>query len=222
MVEPDTLDQSIHPEGALLPWYLNGMLREDERRQVAQHLSSCAACRVELDELAQLTVQLHEVYAAQSEPSTQIQPAVFSQVKLEASGKRAKSVMGPQWLKGLDDWCRSLFVARWAPALAVTLLVAQLGLLLWSMARPTLSDQVMTRGLGSPAVRLRVVFQEMASERQIRALVQGLRGRIVDGPTPDGAYIIEIPSGDQAAAQKKVDALRSQTESVRAVEPVTP
>ena len=222
MVEPDTLDQPIHPEGALLPWYLNGTLREDERRQVDQHLSSCAACRAELDELAQLNVELHEVYAAQSEPSTQIQRAVLAQVQLEASAKRAKSVTGPQWLNGLDDWFRSLFVPRWAPALAVTLLVAQLGLLLWSMARPTLSDQVTTRGLGSPTVRLRVVFQETASERQIRSLVQGMRGRIVDGPTPDGAYIMELPAGDQAAAQKKVDALRSQTESVRTVEPVTP
>jgi anti-sigma factor RsiW len=222
MVEPDTLDQRIHPEGALLPWYLNGTLREDERRQVDQHLSSCAACRAELDELAQLKVQLHEVYGAQSEASTQIQRAVLAQVKLDVSAKRAKSVTGTQWLNGLDDWFRSLFVPRWAPALAVTLLVAQLGLLLWSMTRLTLSDQVMTRGLGSPTVRLRVVFQEAASERQIRSLIQGMHGRIVDGPTPDGAYIMEVPAGDQATAQKKVDVLRSQTESVRTVEPVTP
>jgi anti-sigma factor RsiW len=222
MAEPDTFDQRIHPEGALLPWYLNGTLREDERRQVDQHLSSCEACRAELDELAQLKVQLHEVYAAQSEPSTQIQQAVLTQVKLEASAKQAKSVTDPQWLNGLDDWFRSLFVARWAPALAVTLLVAQLGLLLWSMARLTPSDQVMTRGLGSPTVRLRVVFQETASERQIRSLIQGMHGRIVDGPTSDGAYIMELAAGDQAAAQKKVDALRSEKESVRTVEPVTP
>lgn len=221
MVEPDTLDQPIHPEGALLPWYLNGTLREDERRQVEQHLSSCAACRAELDELTQLNVQLHEVYAAESEPSSQLQRAVLAKIKQEASTKQAKSVTGPKQLKGLEYWFRSLFVPRWAPALVVTLLVAQLGLLLWSMTGPTLSDQVTTRGLASPTVRLRVAFQETASERQIRSLVQGLHGRIVDGPTPDGAYIMEVPAGDQAAAQKKVDALRSQTETVRTVEPVT-
>jgi len=222
MAEPDTLDQPIHPEGALLPWYLNATLREDERRQVDQHLSSCSACRAELDELAQLNVQLHEVYAAQSEPSPRTQQAVLAQVQLEASTTRAKAVTGPQRLKGQDDWFRSLFVPRWAPALAVTLILAQLGLLLWSMTRPTLTEQVTTRGLGAPTVRLRVVFQETASERQIRSLVQGMRGRIVDGPTPDSAYIMELPAGDQAAVQKKVDALRSQTESVRTVEPVTP
>jgi anti-sigma factor RsiW len=222
MPEPDTLDQRIHPEGALLPWYLNGTLREEERRQVDQHLSSCESCRAELDELAQLNAQLQEVYGAQPEASTQIQRAVFAQVKLEASAKQAKSVTDPQWLNRLDDWFRSLFVPRWAPALAVTLLVAQLGLLLGSMARLTPSDQVMTRGLGSPTVRLRVVFQETASERQIRSLIQGMHGRIVDGPTSDGAYLMELPAGDQAAAQKKVDALRSEKESVRTVEPVTP
>jgi hypothetical protein len=90
------------------------------------------------------------------------------------------------------------------------------------MARLTPSDQVMTRGLGSPTVRLRVIFQETVSERQIRSLIQGMHGRIVDGPTSDGAYIMEFPAGDQAAAQKKVDALRRETESVRMVEPVTP
>ncbi len=222
MAEPDTLDQRIHPEEALLPWYLNGTLREDERRQVNQHLLSCATCRAELDELAQLNMQLHEVYATQSAPTAQIQRAVLAQVQLEASATRAETAIGPQRQNGLDDWFRSLFVPRWAPALAVTLLVAQLGLLLWSMTRPTLSDQVTTRGLGALTIRLRVVFQETASERQIRALVQGVRGRIVDGPTPDGTYILEIPAGDQTAAQKNVDALRSQTESVRTVEPVTP
>ena len=183
MVEPDTLEQHIHPEGALLPWYLNGTLREDERRQVDQHLSSCAACRAELDELVQLNMQLHEVYAAQAEAAPQIRQTVFSQVKLETSAKQANSVAGPQWLKGLEDWLRSLFVSRWAPALAVTLLVAQLGLLLWAMTRLTLSDQVMTRSLGSPTVRLRVMFQDTASEGQIRSLLQGVHGRIVDGPT---------------------------------------
>ena len=222
MVEPDTLEPHIHPEGALLPWYLNGTLREDERRQVDQHLSSCAACRAELDELVQLNIQLHEVYAAQAEAAPQIRRTVFSQVNLETSAKQANSVAGPQWLKGLEDWLRSLFVSRWAPALAVTLLVAQLGLLLWTMTRLTLSDQVMSRGLGSPTVRLRVVFQDTASEGQIRSLLQGVHGRIVDGPTRDGAYIMELLAGGQTAAQKKIDILRGQTESVRTVEPVTP
>lgn len=222
MVEADTRDHPIHAEGALLPWYLNGTLREDERRQVDQHLLSCAACRAELDELAQLNVQLHEVYAGQSDPSTQIQRAVLAQVQREASEKGTKSVTSSPWLNGVDDWFRSLFIPRWAPALAVTLLVAQLGLLLWSLTRPILSDHVTTRGLGTPTVMLRVVFQETASERQIRALVQGMRGRIVDGPAPDGAYIMEVPAGDRATAQKKVDALRSQTESILTVEPVTP
>ena len=98
MPEPDTLDQRIHPEGALLPWYLNGTLREEERRQVDQHLSSCESCRAELDELAQLNAQLQEVYGAQPEASTQIKRAVFAQVKLEVSAKQAKSVTDPQWL----------------------------------------------------------------------------------------------------------------------------
>jgi hypothetical protein len=90
------------------------------------------------------------------------------------------------------------------------------------MTRPILSDQVTTRGLGAPTVRLRVAFQETATARQSRALVQGRRGRFVEGPTPDGAAIRELPAGDQAAAQKNVDALRSQTASVRTVESVTP
>ena len=222
MAEPDTQDHPIHAEGALLPWYLNGTLREDERRHVDQHLSSCAACRAELEELAQLNVQLHEVYVAQSAPSTGIQRAVRVLVQRETSEKDVKPVTGSTWPNGLDDWFRSLFIPRWAPALAVTLLVAQLGLLLWSLTLPTLSDQVTTRGVGAPTVRLRVVFQETATERQIRVLVQEVHGRIVDGPALGGVYIMEVPAGDRTAAQKKVDALRSQPETVRTVEPMTP
>ncbi|MDP1769005.1 MAG: zf-HC2 domain-containing protein [Nitrospirota bacterium] len=222
MVEPETQDHPIHAEGALLPWYLNGTLQEEERRHVDQHLSSCASCRAELEELAQLNVQLHEVYAAQSEPSIRTQRTVRAQIQRETSEKGAKPMTGSAWLDGLDAWFRSLFIPRRAPALAVTLLVAQLGLLLWSLTLPTLSDQVTTRGLGAPTVKLRVVFQETASARQIRMLVQGVHGRIVDGPALDGAYIMEVPAGDQAAAQKKVEALRSQPESISTVEPMTP
>ena len=37
-----------HEAESLLPWFVNGTLDDEERRQVAQHLEDCAHCRSEM------------------------------------------------------------------------------------------------------------------------------------------------------------------------------
>jgi len=42
--------------------------------------------------------------------------------------------------------------------------------------------------------QIRVVFAETATEKQIREVLLRARGRLVDGPSPLGTYILEIPA----------------------------
>jgi anti-sigma factor RsiW len=222
MTDRDAIDPRHHPEVASLPWYLNGTLRDEERRQIEEHLAGCAACRAELEELSQLRLRLREAYITQSGPSPQTAASVMGQVRRETAAGKKSATPGRPWLDGLENWFRSLLVPRWAPALAATLLLAQFGVLLWTVARQPAPDQVTTRSVGAPTVRLRVVFQEHATEPQIRSAIQSIRGRLIDGPANDGAYIMEAPAGDQTSVQKRIETLKGQTSVIRTVEVATP
>jgi len=218
MSEPETLPGNVHAEAALLPWYANGTLRAAERQQVAGHLATCAACRTEFEELQRLKADLTTLYSAQPGPSPNTARSVLGAVAQDAAARRATGAAGESWMASLDQWLRALFLPRWMPTLAATILLAQIGLLLWTTMPSTQQEQVVTRSLGTPTARVSVAFQDNATEEQIRSLLQAVRGRIVDGPNPTGLYTIEILSGDAETSRNKLGRLRERTDVVRSAE----
>jgi hypothetical protein len=233
MTEPNTLPPDIHPTVALLPWYANGTLSASDRAIVSTHLQECLSCRTELDELVRVGTQIKQAVSAGSVPLTGLAQAVFSRVRQEAQQgqeevRRTSPVMTePHTLiENIDRWLRNLFVPQWVPTLVATLLVAQLGILLWTLSQPIPSvdvgGSITSRGLGSPTARLRIEFQPTASMQQIQTLLQNMRGRVVDGPNTDGAYIMEIPASDSAAVVQRLQDLQSRHEVIRHVEALRP
>lgn len=219
MTDPDMMPTDVHPEVALLPWYASGTLRDAERQQVGGHLESCASCRRELDELTALKRQVTAAYQRQSAPSARLAGKVMAQVAADAralSDRPAKSMSG---LYGMDQWFRVFFLRQWVPTLVATLLVAQVGLLLWVGLPSTDSEPVSTRSLGMQTGTIAVTFQPSATEEQIRALLQQVRGRITQGPTSEGAYMIEVVSTDESTTTRKADLLRARTDIVRSADP---
>ena len=218
MTDPDTMPSDVHPEVALLPWYANGTLREVERQQVGRHLESCASCRRELGELTALKRRLTAAYEAQPAPSARLVGQVMAQVTADARRAAERTSEPSSWLDGVDHWFRSLFLPRWVPTLAAALLIVQAGLLLWVGLPPTEPEQVSTRSLGMQAATFVVAFQPSATEEQIRTLLQQVHGRITQGPTVEGRYMIEVPSTDASTTQKKADLLRARTDIVRSAD----
>jgi anti-sigma factor RsiW len=218
MIEPDTLPNHVHPEEALLPWYANGTLSETEREQVAAHLETCRACRIELEEIKSLKADLTKLYAAQPGPSPKTARFVLGAAAQDVAARRTNPVSDGSWMDRVDQWLRSLFTPRWVPTLAATILIAQVGLLLWITMPATQPGQVTTRSLGMQTARIRVVFQEAATEEQIRSLLQTIRGRIVDGPNPNGLYIIEVLAADAETSREKFERLRARIDVVRSAD----
>jgi Putative zinc-finger len=222
MSEQETLPPEVHLEVALLPWYVNGTLGAQERQQVTRHLGSCPGCRRELDELTQMLSALPAAFAAQPEPSPRIARLVLAKVAQEATARQNVSAEAGSWLNRLDGWFRSLFLPQWVPTLTAVSLVALLGLLLWATMPPMLSEQITTRSLGSPNAIFKVRFQEQATEGQIRALLNSVRGRVIDGPTADGSYLIEVLASDTAAADKKLETVRGRTDVIQRADAIMP
>ena len=222
MNDPETLPAHVHQEVALLPWYVNGTLSESDRHQLDRHLAACPACRAELEELTHLKSDLAAFYAAQPGPSSQAARRVLDTVGREASTRPISQSGLQSWLERMDQWFRSFFLPRWVPTLAAVLLATQVGLVLWLTIPPTKLEQVSSRSLESQTARLRVVFQSDATEERIRLLLQIVRGRLIDGPTTDGTYTIEVLAEDESIAHKKLEVLRQRTDIVRSANPIKP
>jgi hypothetical protein len=63
-----------------------------------------------------------------------------------------------------------------------------------------------------------LVFQESAPEGRIRGVIQDLKGRLVDGPTSEGTYTVEVPIAESAGLDTCIARLRQQPDLIRRVE----
>ena len=222
MSDPNSLPSHVHPEEALLPWYANGTLGETEQQQVTAHLETCAACKTELEEIKGLKADLIELYATQTGPSPKTARSILGAVAQEAAARRTNLASHGSWMDGVDQWLRSLFLPRWVPTLAATILIAQVGLLLWTTMPATQPEQVTTRSLDMQTARIRVVFQEAATEEQIRMLLQSIHGRVIDGPAKEGLYTVELLASDESTARQKLKMLRERTDIIRSADAIKP
>jgi anti-sigma factor RsiW len=185
----------------LLPWYVNGTLAEREREQVEAHLAGCAGCQAEVRGCR----RTEELLSGAGEVAPSPHPAqlrrLLDRVEEEERGRPGKLAAVRSLLQATPRPLRWTLVAQ---AAAILLLV---GALAWS-ARPASSSGPATFvTLSSPApppvpsVRLRLMFSPRATEQEIRRILLDVRGGIVAGPSPIGAYTVQVPAaGDPVGA----------------------
>ncbi len=220
MTEYETLPGNVHPEAALLPWYVNGTLSIEERAQVDRHVAACDACRAELDELVHLRTDLRALFAQEPSPSPRLAEAVRTRIAHEAETRTGQAAR-PTMAERFEAWCRSLVMPRWAPALVMLLVVVQGAVLLWMVQRPV-PETVVSRSLGPAPVQVHVAFQPQATEEQLRAALHAVGARVVDGPSRDGVYLVELPHDPRVSAEQKVRALLERSSVVKSADLMQP
>jgi hypothetical protein len=221
MTSPDSRHRQVWE---LLPWHVNGTLEGAELDAVRAHLASCEACREEVARCRDLAVAVQSSPAAAWRPSRERLTRLLERIdRIEAEGEGAG---WRQWLgaraASLRDALRSApLPMRWALA-GQGALVALLGaIVIWQAAAGggpgyrTLAGSGFEARRGQPQILL--VFAEDVTEAEMRALLGRIKGTVVGGPSPAGAYTVEVPGpSDQAAA---LDSLRASAK-VRLAEPV--
>lgn len=224
------MTQSRHAEDAhpvmLLPWYVTGTLTRGEHAEVAAHLEVCAQCRAELESLRAIRLQVQAASDEGSAPTPAARRRAMERIREQpaAQAARLRTDSAPADSSVTDRlaaFFRSLLAPKWAPTAAVALIALQLGVLSWVIQRPE-EAQITTRGLDAPVGRVQVTFAPTASEHDIRSLLGEIRGRIVDGPSADGVYLVEVPAADPARLAAKVETLRARADLVRLAQPVSP
>jgi len=207
----------------LLPWYVNGTLAGRDFAVVAAHLSSCPACR---DEVAQCQTL---AAAIQSAPDAAWTPAAG---RLERVLARIERLEGDRRHTGWRAWSRAKeslrdvfqrtpHPMRWTLAAQAALLVllvvlaAGPGVLAPGAPYRTLADS----GRGQPGQgQIHIVFAEDITERELRALLGRVQGKIVDGPSTIGVYTVAVQASTPDGLTPIVALLRTDPK-VRFAEP---
>lgn len=166
---------------ALLPWYVNSTLNDEERDLVTRHLDECAHCRRETEWLR----ALHEACA---------------ECAAQDGGSQLFEVLRRQ--ERPSRWTDRLWrVAAVVGVVALTLL----GWRVWTAD----DERAAYRTLGSQDALTRgnvvVVFDAAAREADMRGLLQSIGARIVGGPTSTNGYVLAVPS---ATAGRALEVLR--------------
>jgi anti-sigma factor RsiW len=160
----------------LLPWYLNQTLEASERQAVEVHLEKCARCRDEVGFLE----------TVQSSARVVNQAAIRDRFdELLARIDRPKLVA-----------IRASPLVRWLVVGQAAAIAALLAVLLWPAASgaPGSYQTMSDRGRAEPtdAVVLRVMFDEQATEVELRVLLESIDAQIVAGPNSAGAYTLRL------------------------------
>jgi anti-sigma factor RsiW len=203
-----------HQAWELLPWLVNDTLEPAEREAVEAHLAACGECRVETERCRALEAQVRSADVAPSPHPAQLAQLMRRVDEVERTRKRPRLVrlLGA---RKVNVW--------WALAAQAAAVVVLLGVIFWPSPPSryrTLSDPAPPAAVTAAQRQVRVVFTPSATEAEMRRVLLEVRGEVVGGPSPLGAYTIAVPGGAGAEPLGLVlDHLR-QDPHVRFAEPV--
>ena len=218
------LFQQVHAEvWNLLPWYVNGTLDEDERREVERHLPQCLICRTEVAEQGEIArcaaetdvldsvmetslAKMHERLAAEDAPSPPVSgaPARTGAWPARRSPIGRRSTLWDRIWRAVRLRPAAIGVLGGVPAMAIAAL-----LVFGPAADPpapfaTLSDGEVS--VDGPMLRVKV--DETADAAAFQALVDDNGLAVVDGPSPTGVYTLTLADGDPVRAEAAMERLR--------------
>ncbi len=193
MHEREDHDERIHQRiWELLPWYVNGTVSGADRERVEDHLTGCRRCRDEAETCRRTAAAIKGLGdVAPSPHPVQLQRVLARIDRMENEEPFTPSVRR----FGMPRRAFRMLVAQAA------LIVLLVGVLVWRELRTSSLPLYQTLSDSAPApagrmIRLRMMFSPKATEKEIRDLLLAVHGEITAGPSPMGAYTVEVTAAD--------------------------
>jgi anti-sigma factor RsiW len=184
-------DDPQHIEAAeLLPWLVNGTLEPAELARIERHVVDCIACKQELAHLR----SCHQLYQQESADAA----ASRGLERVQARIDEIESSLGAQrpWRRLAAGWQT---LPAWSRVALMTQTALVVGLSLFLLIAPQ-PHYYHTLGAASPVSSERAlvvaIFDSTRSEREIRSLLLSTGARIIDGPSREGAYTLEVSAAE--------------------------
>lgn len=199
----------------LLPWYVTGRVSREEARGIEAALKT-------MPDLADKLAQVQREREAVSRASETVEPAppeTLQRLLQQVETTRQWRVPKMESHGEAGGWLKAAMSrnAVWQTALAAaSVAIVALGVQLYSVPA---GDQfkVASSINGAGGATLVVTFQPNATAGDVGSLLSSLEARIVDGPKPGGAFVIQLPpdqAGDIEAATANLLARKDLVASV--------
>lgn len=189
-------DDRDHRElSALIPWFVNGSLGEQDRRRLDAHLLQCESCRGEL-------AQDQRVYQGMtSEPAVEYMPAAslkrlqarLDGVDAKAAGTAATAPAVRRARRPMP-WQGLIAASVAVMAVAISLLAADRWLQYRARASSPNYFTVTTPVARAPDEVIRAVFSPTITLVELQAILDEAQLRIISGPTEAGVYSLAANS----------------------------
>jgi anti-sigma factor RsiW len=179
----------------LLPWYVTDGISPHELNEVETHLKDCMTCQQEVARCRELNQSVKTNQKEVWTPS----PAHFTNILANVDAfenRRIKSQRASGWFANWFPWLVDTpRPARFALALQGAFVVALATTLLVGALVPTPGYQTLSspdEPAATSAQRMRLVFADNITEKELRELLLGISARLIAGPTPLGVYTIAM------------------------------
>lgn len=189
----------------LIPWYVNSSLDESEEALVRTHCEDCGECRADVAREKELREAIAGMPSGADRGWTALREKVLQRP--------------PPAKRRIGASLRRPVALGWAlagqAAVAAGVAVAFLSL---APTEPEPGYRLLAspdEGAGGNVI---VLFSPETTEADLRRTLGAVDGRIVDGPTASGAYILRVSESDPATA---IAQLRT-AENVVLAEPLSP
>ena len=179
----------------LLPWRVNGTLEPGEAALLEAHLAECAECREDLA----ANIALRRLYADMPVEHEPARPALLGAigVGLPMADRSSWQIVKRRVTSGWGIAAQAAMAAAAAVALVMVFTPAERD-----------DDYVL---LGSDSAQqpgnALVLFSPDTAERDLRAALDEVGARLVDGPTASGAYVVRVDAADRAEALARLRGL---------------
>ena len=181
---------------ALLPWYVNGSLGDEERLRVESHVAECPRCQAEL-----ASERLLQAALRGNDNDTDDPEAAIARLRVRI----ARHGPHPRWTRRWRSWWRSASNGwHWALAAQGMTILALCTLLAWWL--PSRDEPYHALGASSvdsertAGATLVVRFRPDITEQEMRRVLRDSEARLVYGPTATDAYLLSVSRGREQAA----------------------
>ena len=203
----------------LLPWYVNATLSSEEKAVVASHLEGCTECAGEVRSLTAMRKAVIAVGDQAPDPSPFLLNRALAEIenyerqRTQAEGRPApKPGNFRDRLRAFREnwWPATPVFARFAMATQLALLLAVGTVALYQYNHPRVVQQPPYNTAAGPSgpnagteakAKIIVAFNEKASAREIRQALSEINGTIVDGPSAQGFYTVQLPFAPEQTAE---------------------
>lgn len=201
----------------LLPWYVNRTLEAAEQDIVKEHLKTCITCRIELSQQQRIFEKIQ-----QSDLLQQVSQVSLAQLKkrINDQGKSNTSMVLSRSGKELRSSSQWIGFVKYTALAASLLIMATPFMLISTIDQSELRGEYRT--LANPSAgeslhnRIRIVFANQPDPEQIESILNNVSGHIINGPSQNGVYEVQIGYG-QPDLQNISDAIARLRKNPRVV-----